>query len=67
MTGTVVVQRAEDESDERRAQRLVQAGPEGAREARVAVRDEHVRQPHVAELRRDEVARSGLGGGGLEP
>ena len=47
-------------------QRLVQPGPEGAREARVAVRDEHVGQPDVAEHRRDEVARRRLSGSGLE-
>ena len=33
--------------DEQGAQCRVQARPGGAGEARVAVRDEHVRQPHV--------------------
>ena len=53
---------------ERRSQRRVQARPEGAGEALVAVRDEHVGQPYVAEHRRDqlEVASVRLGGGGLE-
>ena len=47
--GVVMVWRAEDE---RRTQRRVQARSECAGEARVAVRDEHVSQPHVAEHRR---------------
>ena len=51
--GVVVVWRAENE---RRSQRLVQARPKCAGEARVAVRDEDVRQPHVAEYRPDEIA-----------
>ena len=33
---------------------------------RVVVRDQHVRQPHVAEHRCDEVASFRLGGGGFE-
>ena len=45
------------------ARRRSQARPEGAGEARVAVRNEHVRQPHVAEHRPDQVARRHLGGG----
>ena len=44
----------------------MQARPEGSGEARVAVRDEQIGQPHVAEHRSDEVARRLLGGGGLE-
>ena len=52
----------------------MQARPEGGGEARVAVRDEHVGQPHwhVTEHLRDQFARRrhrdghGLGGGSLE-
>ena len=58
-----MVWRAEDE---RRTQRRVQARPKCAGEARVAVRDEHVRQPHVVEYRPDKVARRRPGAGGLE-
>lgn len=44
-----------------------EAGPEGARGARVAVRDERVGRPRVAERREDEAApRRRLCGGGLE-
>ena len=60
---SVVVVRVTE--DERRPERLVQTRPEGAREARVAVRYEHVGQPYVAEHRSDEVAGSSLSSGGL--
>ena len=49
-----------------RAQHRAHARPEDPGETRVAVRDEHVGQPHVAKHRADEVARRLLGGGGLE-
>ena len=58
----VVVRGAEDELH---PERLVQTRPEGAREARVAVRYEHVWQPYVAEHRSDEVAGRSLSRGGL--
>ena len=43
---------------ERRSELLVQTRPEGAREAHVAVRYEHVGQPNLVEYRRNEVACS---------
>ena len=51
--------------DERRAQRGVQPGPESAGKARVAVRDEHVGKPHVAEDGMHKIARRNVGGSGL--
>ena len=59
----MVMLRAEDKPC---TEGLVQAKPERAREARVAVRDEHVRQPHVAERRGHEVLYRGFCSGCLE-
>jgi hypothetical protein len=63
MRSTLLVQQAEDDPC---AQLLVQTGPEGACEARVAVQDEQVGQPYITKHRHNEVARRRLGGSGLE-
>ena len=57
-----VLRRAEDQ---RRAWHLAQTRPEGAREARVAVRDEHAGRARVAQHRGYEAAARSLGRGGL--
>ena len=63
LTGSVVV--VLEAEVERRSKHLVQTCPEGARKARVAIRNEDVGQPHVAEYRGYEVAARSLRRGGL--
>jgi hypothetical protein len=71
VAGRVVVEKRAE--DERGTERGVQLCPEGAGEARVAVRHQHVQKPHVAEDRRNDSEfarrsfRSGCLEGGDEP